>query len=198
MSITIPTVRNKSVTVNASPTIIEPLSPVEVDQTDSIFFPVASAAPIDPPAFTIAATTATGNVSVSTSASFAGVRVGDVVTGTGIATDQPVTVVAVVSNTVIHLSEAATASGTVTLTFNPPAVTATYYGIELQHTYSGSIVTLSAIVLHKFDGTLGGTAGLPSNSTAKINLVPVSGSPGGALGFDTEAFLTNLRVPKLP
>lgn len=198
MPISIPTTRNKIVTVNSVPTVLEAGAPQEVQGTESFFFPLVASAPITPQAFTVAACgTTISSAIVTTSGSFANVRVGDVVTGTGIAVDNAITVTAVTSATQITISEPATATGaSVTLTFTPPAITPTYYGIQLQHSSVGSVITIQSIVLHKYDGTLGGTLGTTTNSVAKINLAPVVGSIANALQIDIDAFLTALRVQK--
>ncbi len=195
MAVTLELTRPKSVTTNAAPASISVGTIVETDtaQEESFFIPI-NLASTDPASFTVAnCTTTSGSPTVTTTGNgFANVKVGDVVTGTGIAGSTTVTDKA--NNNTITLSNNATASGTVTLTFDPPAVTPTLYGLKVQHTKAGSVFGL-VVTLYTYDGSLGGTAGTAANASKTIKLASTDGQP---IQVNIDSFLTNLRVPQSP
>jgi len=123
----------------------------------------------DPPSFTVAdATTTDTNTTVTTTNNFdtAGVRVGDVVTGTGI---PPSTTVASIAGDglSLELSQAANASGTVTLTFDTPSFTVD----DCQTTNTGTIVTSTnnfTTVGVEVGDPVSGTGIAPSTTVASI------------------------------
>lgn len=192
MAVTLELTRPKTTTTNAVNAALAVGTPIEVDDSneESFFIPVTLSGQ-DPPSFTVAScTTTSGSATVTTTASFADVRVGDPVTGTGI--DPGTTVATKSSNTSITLSAPATASGTVTLTFDPASITAaTVYAIKVTHAKNGNAFSLN-MTLYTYDGSLGGTAGTAGNATQTIQMVPVTGSAQ----IDMDAFLTKLRVPR--
>lgn len=193
MSITVPLKRPKLSTEVDFNAVLSVGTAVESDSEDSIFIPILLASQ-DPPSFTVAActtTNASAAVTTTTPNGFADVKVGDPVTGTGIAGGTTVSAKNV-NNLSLTLSANATASGTVVLTFDPPnVVTPTLYAIKVTNNRSGKQI-LPTVQLYTYDGTLGATAGTAANATATFNLAASSGSPS----VDTDAFLTNLRVPK--
>ncbi|MHC5610560.1 MAG: hypothetical protein ACYTXA_05960 [Nostoc sp.] len=193
MTVTLELTRPKSVTVNPQNTGLSVGTVVETDTSseESFFIPVTLAS-IDPPSFTVTnCTTTNNNATVTTTGNgFASVNVGDPLSGTGIATST--TVSAKTDNNTITLSQNATASGTVTLTFDPPAITPTVYGLRVKHSRAGSTFGLT-IDLMTYDGTLRGTVGTATNATKITNLVPNDGLP---MQINIDSFLTNLRVPQ--
>jgi hypothetical protein len=192
MTITLELTRPKSVATNAQNTALSIGTVVETDtSTEESFFIPVTLASTDPPSFTVAnSTTTSGSPTVTTTNNgFQSVQVGDVVTGTGIAASTTVTAKA--NNNTITLSNNATASGTVTLTFDPPAVTPTMYALKVSHTKAGSVFGL-AVTLYTYDGTLGGVVGTAVNATKTIKLTSTDGQP---VQINTDSFLNNLRVP---
>jgi hypothetical protein len=192
MAVVLELSRPKTSVTNAVNASIAAGTVVETDtsQEESFFIPFNLSGQ-DPPSFTVAScTTTSGVTAVTTTASFVDVRVGDPVTGTGIAGGT--TVAAISSNTSLTLSAAATASGTVTLTFDPAAVSAaTVYALKVTHAKSGNTFSMN-LTLYTYDGSLGGTAGTSANATQTVQMVPVTGSAQ----IDIDAFLSKLRVPR--
>lgn len=146
---------------------------------------------LNPPAFTVEdCSTTNDSPTVTTSNSFAWARVGDTVSGTGIPAET--TIAAIVSDTEITLSEDATATGTVTLTIDPPAYDATIMGLKIGLSASGA--NLSAEVgLYAYSGANSHGPNddeLPTDdeSAAQIGVV------GGTVNLDS--FLTLARVPR--
>jgi hypothetical protein len=194
MTITLELTRPKSVTTNAQNTALSIGTVVETDtSTEESFFIPVNLASTDPPSFTVANSTTTSgsNQITTTNNSFQNVQVGDVCTGGGIAASTTVTAKA--NNNTITLNNNATASGTVTLTFDPPAVTPTMYALKVSHTKAGSVFGL-AITLYTYDGSLGGMAGTAVNATKTIKLASTDGSQ---VQINADSFLNNLRVPPL-
>ena len=193
MPVTLELTRPKSSVTNPQNTSLSVGSVVETDNAteESFFIPVTSGS-VDPPSFTVlSCTTTTSSAVVTTTGNgFLNVMEGDVVTGTGIAAST--TVLTKTNNNSITLSQNATASGTVTLTFDPPAVTPTVYGLRVRHLKAGTSFGLT-VDLMIYDGSLGGTAGTANNATKIINLIPADGQ---LVQIDIDSFLTNLRVPQ--
>ncbi|OKH14867.1 hypothetical protein NIES592_08295 [Fischerella major NIES-592] len=193
MAITLELTRPKSVTTNAANSVLSVGTVVETDtaQEESFFIPIGLAS-TDPPSFTVANSTTTSgsNQVTTTNNGFSNVKVGDVVTGTGIPASTTVTAKA--NNNTITLNNNATASGTVTLTFDPPAVTPTLYAVKITHSKAGSVFGLN-VALYTYDGSLGGTAGTAANASKTINLASTDGQP---VQIDMDSVLTNLRVPQ--
>lgn len=168
-------------------------STAEVDSLseESFYIPIRTGS-IDPDSFTVASCTTTNNSTTVTTTSngFLNVKVGDAVTGTGIAGGT--TVSAKASNTSITLSANATASGTVTLTFDPPSLQATLVAVKVKMVKSGDAQKLTpSVTLYVYDGSLGSTAGTDSNATASYTLVP---QEGASPVLDVNAFLNKIRV----
>jgi hypothetical protein len=195
MAITLELTRPKSVTNNASPSVVSIGTVVETDtaQEESFFIPI-NLASTDPPSFTVTGsiTTSGSNQVTTTGNGFQNVKVGDVVTGTGIAAST--TVSAKTNNNTITLNNNATASGTVTLTFDPPAVTPTLYALKVTHAKAGSVFGLN-VALYTYDGTSGNTVGTAANASKTISLASTDGQP---IQINIDSFLTNLRVPQSP
>jgi hypothetical protein len=195
MAITLELTRPKSVTTNANNSVLSVGTVVETDtaQEESFFIPI-NLASTDPPSFTVVScTTISGNTSVTTiNNGFQGVKVGDVVTGTGIAASSTVTAKA--NSNTITLNNNATASGTVTLTFDPPAVVPTLYALKVIHTKAGSVFGLN-VTLYTYDGSLGGTPGTVVNASKTITLASTDGQP---MQINMDSFLSNSRVPQSP
>jgi hypothetical protein len=193
MPVTLELTRPKSSVTNPQNTSLSVGSVVETDNAteESFFIPVTSGS-VDPPSFTVlSCTTTTSSAVVTTTGNeFLNVREGDVVTGTGIAATT--TVLTKTNNNSITLSQNATASGTVTLTFDPPAVTPTVYGLRVRHLKAGTSFGLT-VDLMIYDGSLRGTAGTANNATKIINLIPADGQ---LVQINIDSFLTNLRVPQ--
>jgi len=193
MAINLELVRPKSVTTNAQNTDLSVGTVVEVDTaTEESFFIPITLASVDPPSFTVASSVTTNaSATVTTTGNgFAKVQVGDAVTGTGIAAST--TVSAKTNDNAITLSQNATASGTVTLTFDPPAITPTVYALRVKHSKAGSSFGIT-VDLMTYDGTLCGTAGTAANATKITSFIPANGQP---IQVNIDSFLTNARVPQ--
>jgi hypothetical protein len=184
----------KSVTTNNFDASLTAGTAVEVDTgvEESTFIPIRLGS-INPPTFTVAnAVTTNGSATVTTTGNgFLYVRVGDPVAGTGIAGGS--TVAAKASNNSITLSANATASGTVTLTFDPPAVTPTVFAIKVLYRSSSANFTVVPII-YVFDGTNPGTV-TESNAIATYPLITADKSP---ISVDFSNYLTNLRYFPTP
>lgn len=199
MPITIDFARPKSVTTNATNAVISPGAAVEVDTgaEESQFIPFTHAS-ITPATFNVSGcniTTGSATITTTTANGFASVRVGDVVTvSSGGGTIAANTVTAINSTTSITISVNATASSTTAnstvLTFAPPAITPTTWGIRLLYEKKGSVVVIRP-TLYLYDGTLGGTAGTPANATTTINLVD---SQGNVPSIDLDALYNTIRI----
>lgn len=199
MPITIDFARPKSVTTNATNAVISPGAAVEVDTgtEESQFIPFTHAS-ITPATFNVSGcniTTGSATITTTTANGFASVRVGDVVTvSSGGGTIAANTVTAINSTTSITISVNATASSTTAnstvLTFAPPAITPTTWGIQLLYEKKGSVVVIRP-TLYLYDGTLGGTAGTPANATTTINLVD---SQGNVPSVDLDALYNTIRI----
>ena len=197
MPITLELTRPKLSVTNAQNTSLS-VSTAKIVETDnateeSFFIPITSGS-IDPPSFTVAScTTSSSSAIVTTTGNeFLSVRVGDVVTGTGIVASPATTVSAKTNNNSITLSQNASAAGTVTLTFDPPAITPTVYALRVRHSKAGTTFGL-AIDLMTYDGSLSGTDGTAINATKTTSLIPADGQ---LVQVNIDSFLTNLRVPQ--
>jgi len=206
MPITIDFARLKSVTTNNVNAVIAPGAPIEVDTgaEESQFIPFTHAS-ITPATFNVSGcniTTGSATITTTTANGFANVRIGDVVTvSSGGGTIAANTVTAINSTTSITISVNATAPSTTAnstvLTFTPPAITPTTWGIRLLYEKRGSATDASRTIivirptLYLYDGTLGGTAGTPANATIAINLVD---SQGNAPSIDLDALYNAIRV----
>ena len=199
MPITIDFARLKSVTTNNVNAVIAPGAAIEVDTgvEESQFIPFTHAS-ITPATFNVSGcniTTGSATITTTTANGFANVRVGDVVTvSSGGGTIAANTVTAINSTTSITISVNATASSTTAnstvLTFVPPAITPTTWGIRLLYEKKGSVVVIRP-TLYLYDGTLGGTAGTPANASTAINLVD---SQGNVPSVDLDALYNTIRV----
>jgi len=194
MSITLGLVRPKTQTTNAQSTTLSVGSSTDTSTSteESFFIPVQLSA-VTPPTFTIPACTTTSSsetVTTSTANGFAEVYPGDGISGTGIPSGT--TVASKTNSTTIVLSQAATASGTATLTDTPPSITPTVYAIRVRHTAAGSVFGL-LFDLFVYDGTLEGVAGSATNYARTVSLVPVDGKQ---YQINIDSFLSNLRVPQ--
>ena len=199
MPITIDFARPKSVTTNATNAVISPGAAVEVDTgaEESQFIPFTHAS-ITPATFNVSGcniTNGSATITTTTANGFANVRIGDVVTvSSGGGTIAANTVTAINSTTSITISVNATASSTTAnstvLTFAPPAITPTTWGIRLLYEKKGSVVVIRP-TLYLYDGTLGGTAGTPANATTTINLVD---SQGNVPSVDLDALYNTIRI----
>lgn len=187
--------RPKSVTTNSLSTAIAAGTPTEVDtgQEESIFVPFNLGA-TDPASFTVASvTTTSGQPTITvTGGAFANVRVGDVLSGTGIPGGTTVSS-KTANNNSITMSANATASGTITLTVDPPSGTPTVFAIKVTFAKANSSIALVP-QLFVYDGSLGSvTAASPTNAARTIDLVDRA---GGSFSIDLDSFLTNFRVAR--
>jgi hypothetical protein len=189
--------RPKIVTTNTLSLVLSLGTPTEVDtaQEESILIPFNLASQTPSPFTVPTCTTVLSSATVTTTGGgFSSVRVGDPVTGTGIAASSTVTSKTADNNTIV-LNNVATAAGTVTLTFTPAAVAAPcVYAIRVLYTKFGASASPSFSLLI-YDGTQGGAAPTTANATRTIPLTSSAGTPIPA--FDFDAFLNNLRVPRL-
>lgn len=204
MALTVDLNRPAAAQTNAITPSLDIGTPTEVDTTEeeSIFIPF-NLQSVDPASFTVASctttnasttVTATGGVFNTAGGHGKGVKVGDAVSGTGIAGGTTVATVATNGNS-ITLSQAATASGTVTLTFDPPSLSEVgVYALKIKHSKDANKSTSFQldVTLYKYDGSLRGTAPTENNATSSSRLTPASGN----LTIDLDAVLTNVRVAR--
>lgn len=154
-----------------------------VDGEESFLLPITYPS-TNPPSFVVTnCSAASGVATLSTTSTFANVRIGDVVSGTGIAVSSTVTAKAS-NNLSLTLSNVTTAVVSGPVTFDPPASAPLLHAIKLTYTKSGSTVIIVPQIL-VYDGT-----GAPPVVT---NL---SKQGGGSIVQDIDLFLTNFRLPK--
>lgn len=99
---------------------------------------------------------------------FSDILPGNPVTGTGIPVSTTVVSVSEDGSEVM-LSNAATADGTVSLTFDPGSVTATVFGIHIKMIERGKSSIQPNVKLCSFDGSLGNTVGSLATATKVSN-----------------------------
>lgn len=184
----------KSVTTNTFNAALTAGTAVEVDTglEESTFIPIQLGA-INPGTFEVAnSVTTNGSATVTTANNgFLHVRIGDPVTGTGISGGT--TVAAKASNNSITLSANATASGTVTLTFDPPEVTPTVFALKVVYQSSNSSFVVQPTI-YVFDGTKAGTV----TESDAIATYPLSTADKRPISIDFATYLTNLRYFPTP
>ena len=197
MAITLELTRPKASVTNAQSTqlSVSTAKIVETDSTteESFFIPIQLGSQ-DPPSFTVTScTTTNASATVTTTGNgFLNVKAGDVVTGTNIVSSPSTTVSAKTNNNSIILNQNANASGTATLTFDPPAIIPTVYALRVRHLKAGSTFGLT-VDLMTYGGSLGGIDGSVSNADKITNLIPADGQ---LIQINIDSFLTNLRVPQ--
>jgi hypothetical protein len=139
-------------------------------------------------------TTINTNTTVSAAAgSFNSVRAGDGVTGTGIPANTKVQSVAANGSSIV-LSAAATAGGTVTLTFDPGTVDATLYILSLNHVFSGNVIRVVP-TLYQFDGTQvkDSGSGYDAATIATAGSNPIELNP---ISINVDDYLNKARKPR--
>jgi hypothetical protein len=139
-------------------------------------------------------TTVNTNTTVTASVgSFSNVRAGDSVSGTGIANGTKVQSVATNGSSIV-LSAAATASGTVTLTFDPGTVDATLYILSINHSISGSQIRVVP-TLYQFDGSQvrDSGSGYDAATTATAGNTPVDLA---TVTINLDSYLDKARKPR--
>lgn len=145
--------------------------------------------------FTVASCTTTNSNTTVTGAvgAFSSVRAGDGVSGTGIAGGTKVQSVATNGSSIV-LTAAATASGTVTLTFDPGTVDATLYILSINHVISGSTIRVVP-TLYQFDGTQvkDGGSGYDAATTATAGNTPIDLA---SVTFNLDDYLSKARKPR--
>jgi len=142
----------------------------------------------DPSSFTCASTTTTNESLNISGANLTNVRVGDGITGTGI--PGGTTIATKPTATTATLSQAATATGSVTVTITPPVLDANLYALKLTHTQSGQTLTV-AISIWKADGSVAkGTTTDTSTYDQYTEIV----SQRRTFDIDLDAFGTAARV----
>jgi len=178
--------------VNVTTQVLNPVitagTPIVLDSVgvgeESFLFPISYPS-TDPPSFPIAGcSAASGATTLTTTGSFANVRVGDAVSGTGIGGSPTVTAKAA-NNLSLTLSAATTAIiAAASITFDPPASAPLFHAIKLTYTKSGNTLLITPQIL-LYDGT--GAVPAPINLVRQV---------GGAIVQDVDAFLNNFRVPR--
>jgi hypothetical protein len=155
---------------------------------------VASGLPINTITI-IGATLVSGNTTVTIpSGSIDQVRVGDAVTGTGIAANSKVTAVNKTNNT-ITLNNAATANGTQAITVDSPDTDGTLYAVELKHTLTGSSLKIEPTI-YLYDGSkVSDKSGSGDDAAATSDAASNVSIPG--LAIDLDGFLTKARVARV-
>lgn len=191
MALTLTTNRDRlapTTTVSNSLTVGTPVETNTANER-SVFFPFEMTK--DPASFTVAScTTTNGDATVTTTGGgFAEVRAGDAITGTGIPTSTTVLSVAVGNNS-LELSANATASGTVTLTVDPPSLTATVCAVKVIFAVNGKAI-VPTCQFYSYNGTLEDTEGDETNYTSLSSLLV---SPPISINIDD--FLNNIRVAR--
>lgn len=183
--------RPKATTTDTVTAALTVASAVEVDSTEeSHFIPIRLGA-TDPSSFTVSSVATTnGSATLTTTGNgFANVKVGDSLSGTGIAGGA--TVSAKASNTSLTMSANATATGSITLTVDPPSGTPTVLALKVVYSESGNILSFKPY-LYVYDGSLApGVNGSDANYTTVFELQSKDGKP---MNVDLDAFLTNYRV----
>lgn len=165
---------------------------VEVDSTEESFFIPIRLTATDPASFTVASVSVTsGSPTLTVSnAGFANVKVGDVISGTGIAVGSVVSAKNANNNS-LTLDQNATQTTTATITVDPPSGTPDVMAIKLTLSKAGNAISVLP-ELYTYNGSLApGVAGTSSNFTKKYTL---RDSNGAALVVDLDEFLTNYRV----
>lgn len=146
-------------TVPFSPNVNYTLS--VVDSTEESI-KVAATVSENPGTFAVAGTLTTGSAVVTgATGAFTAVRPGFAVTGTGIPGG---TTVLAATGDEVTLSANATATGSQTLTFDPPAVNTTAFVLKLRVVKIGSSVRYD-MQLYDYDGTLGNQEATEANAT---------------------------------
>lgn len=195
MAVSLSLSRPKATTTNALSFDLSNGTAVETDtgSEESVFIPF-NLASTNPASFTVSSvTTTSGNTTLTTTnAGFANVKPGDVLSGTGIDTGAVVVSVAANGNTLV-MDLAATASGSITLTVDPPAGTPTVFGLKIKYSGGGNTLTLTP-TLYLYNGSLPpGTAGTAANATEALELKRADGKP---IVIDADSFLTRFRVAR--
>lgn len=164
------------------------------NDTDNIIDSYYRIEDLDPPSFTVASVTTTNESATITTTGngFANVRVGDAVSGTGIAGGAVVQTKT--NNNSLVLSAASTASGTITATFNSPAFDASLYGIRQELSISGSILSIKASI-YRFTGDQASNANTGNDGLSFASSSAVKFSEATAT-IDLDAYLEAARVPK--
>ena len=184
MTINVDLARPKAVPAVEVPLVVGVVNP---NITGSTWTQYLTLNDVDPPSFTRVCSTTNDSATVAVAAGH-GIRVGDVVTGTGIAANTSVTAV---DATTITLNNAATATGEdVTLTFNPPEVDARIVGILGEVTVSGTNARVR-IRLYRASGL---TVAGETDTTAVGDMGAAVGEVSVNVNLDT--FLSNLRIPR--
>ena len=186
--------RPKATTTNALSATIAVGSVVEVDTggEESFFIPLQLGA-TDPASFTVSSvsTTSSSPTITTTGGGFSTVKVGDALSGTGISgrTVQSKSN----DNNTITMDGNASATGSITLTVDPPSATPVVAAIKIVLAKGGSSLTLVP-TLYLYDGSLGSvTTASTANATKTIRL---AGTGNESMVIDLDDFLTKFRVPR--
>lgn len=191
MALTLTTQRERLASTTTVSNSLVVGTPVETDTANerSVFFPFEVTK--NPVSFTVASCTTT-NASptvTTTGGGFANVRAGDDISGTGIPAATTVLSVSVNNNS-LELSANATANGVVTLTIDPPSLTATVCALKVTFAVNGKAI-IPACEFYSYDGNLEDTVGDDTNYTSLSSLLV---SPPAAINMDD--FLNNIRVAR--
>lgn len=185
--------RLKSTTTNSLTVSLLAPAPTLDDSGDSIiqYIQLENITP-NPSSFTCASTTTTNLSTIISGANLTNVRVGDGITGTGI--PGGTTIATKPNATTATLSQAATASGSVTVTITPADLDANLLAIKTDVTQSGSEITFS-IKVYQADGTSA------KGTSADTSVYTDSGysevvAQRRTITMDLDTFLTNARVAK--
>lgn len=150
-----------------------------------------------PPAFNVTAdiTISDPNLVASVSGGFADVEVGDVLSNANITTGSG-TVITKTDDDNITLDQngSATAAGE-TVTVTPGTIKATYYYVELDHSFAASKLTITPTI-HVFDGTKVIEGGSFDNDDNAAISDASSSTTFANVTIDLDAFYTNARTPR--
>jgi hypothetical protein len=170
------------------PVSVTVLNPTETDASDSFTFYI-QLDDIEPVNQTESCTAGNNSTSLTVTTAPHDIRVGDVVTGTGIAGGTSVTVV---SGNTITINNATTEAITEEpLTFNPPTTDAKVMGFQGNFTVSGTTLSLR-LRGYGADGT---TVGGPTDPSTVADM----GTPAldSTIRVNLDSFLSNSRVPRV-
>lgn len=170
------------------PVSVSVLNPTETDGTDS-FVQYIQLDNLQPTAFTETCNGVDGESTITVTSTPHDIRIGDVVTGTGIGATAAVTGV---SGNTITLSAANTAEITAgTITFTPPETDAKLAAVQGVFSVSGTTLSLRLRVYSANGSTVTG----PTDSTVLADMGAATSDTTVRINLDS--YLVNARVPRV-
>ena len=170
------------------PVSVSVLNPTETDGTDS-FVQYIQLDNLQPTAFTETCNGVDGESTITVTSTPHDIRIGDVVTGTGIGATAAVTGV---SGNTITLSAANTAEITAgTITFTPPETDGKLAAVQGVFSVSGTTLSLRLRVYSADGSTVTG----PTDSTVLADMGAATSDTTVRINLDS--YLVNARVPRV-